>query len=117
MILALARTLRIRFFDHLLAEIDANQIVLEDIVVEHVFGGFAEIDDPFRDIRRPDSERHILRIGGARGMVIAADAADAAGDKVSVARVFPFHENAVPTKDGGRAMALGNLLARQNRSW
>ena len=36
----------IGLLDHLLAEIDADQIVLEDVVVEHVFGGFAEIDDP-----------------------------------------------------------------------
>ena len=33
--------------DHLLAEVDADQVVLEDVVVEHVLGGFAQVDDPF----------------------------------------------------------------------
>jgi hypothetical protein len=37
---------------HLLAEIDAHQVVLEDVVVEHVFGGLAQVDDPLRDGRR-----------------------------------------------------------------
>ena len=31
---------------HLLAEVHADQVVLKDVVVEHVLGGFAEIDDP-----------------------------------------------------------------------
>ncbi len=42
-------------------------------------------------------------------MVIAADAADAAGDEVRVARIFALHEDAVAAEDGGRAMALGHL--------
>ncbi len=36
----------IGFLHHLLAEIHADQVVLEDVVVEHVLGGFAEVDDP-----------------------------------------------------------------------
>ena len=48
---ALARTPGIGLLHHLLAEIDADQVVLEDIVVEHVLGGFAEIDDPFGHVR------------------------------------------------------------------
>ena len=35
---------------HLLAEIDADQVVLEDVVVEHVLGRLAEIDDPLAQI-------------------------------------------------------------------
>ena len=66
---------------------------------------------------RPDAERHILRVGGAGGVVVAADAADAAGDEVSVARIFAFHENAVSAKDGGGAVTLGHLSLRRNRSW
>ena len=31
-----------------IAEIDADEIVLEDVVVEHVLGSFAEVDDPLR---------------------------------------------------------------------
>src|SRR5271165_3466707 len=42
-------------------------------------------------------------------MVVAADAADAAGDEMGVARVFATHEKAVAAEDGRRAMALGYL--------
>ena len=94
---------------HLLAEIDAHQVVLEDVVVEHVLGGFAQIDDPLAQRRRLDAERHVLRIGRAGGVVIAADAADAAGDEVGVARIFALHENAVAAKDRRGAVALGHL--------
>ena len=31
--------------DHLLAEVHADQVLLEDVVVEHVLGGLAEVDD------------------------------------------------------------------------
>ena len=37
---------------HLLAEVDADQVLLEDVVVEHVLGGFAEVDDPLAEVRR-----------------------------------------------------------------
>jgi hypothetical protein len=48
-------------------------------------------------------------------MIVAADAADTAGDKVCVSRIFAFHENAVTAEDGGGAVALGNLtLAEVN---
>jgi hypothetical protein len=43
-------------------------------------------------------------------VVITADAADTAGDEVRVTRIFTFHENAVPTKNGRSAVALGNFL-------
>ena len=42
-------------------------------------------------------------------MIIAANTADSAGNKMRVARIFPFHENAIATKDGGRAVTLGDL--------
>ena len=47
---------------HLLAEVDADQVVLEDVVVEHVLGGLAEIDDPLGHAAASDAERHVLRI-------------------------------------------------------
>ena len=100
----------IGLLDHLLAEIHADQIVLENIVIEHVLGGFAKIDDPLGDRRRLYAKRHVLRIGGAGGVVVAANAANAAGDEVSVARVFALHENAVPAKDGRGAVALDHML-------
>ena len=99
----------IGFLDHLLAEIDADQVVLEDVVVEHVLGRFAEIDDPLGDRRRPNAKRHVLRIVGAGRMVVAADAADAAGDEVGVARVLALHEDAVAAEDRRGAVALGDL--------
>ena len=37
---------RVGFLHHLLAEVDEDQVVLEDAVVEHVLGGFTQIDDP-----------------------------------------------------------------------
>ncbi len=41
-------------------------------------------------------------------MVVAADAADAAGDEVGVARVLALHEDAVATEDRRGALALGH---------
>ena len=38
---------RVCFLDHHLAEIDADEIVLENVVIEHVLGCFTEIHDPF----------------------------------------------------------------------
>ena len=80
-----------------------------DVVVEHVFRSFAEIDDPFSDGWGLDTEGHVLRIDSAGGMVVAANTADAAGDEVSVTRVFAFHENAVAAKYGRSAVAFGDF--------
>ena len=62
--------------DHLLAKVHADQIFLEDIVIEHVLGRFAEVDDPFAEGRRLNAERHVLGVNGAGGVVVAADAAN-----------------------------------------
>ncbi len=91
---------------HLLAKVHTDQVVLENVVVEHVLGGFAEIDDPLPKSRRSDAECHILRVHGAGGVIVAADAADTAGDEVGVARVFALHENAIAAKDRRSAVAL-----------
>ena len=104
---------RVGLLDHLLAEVDADQVVLEDVVVEHVFGRFAQVDDPLGDGRRPDAEGHVLGVDGAGGVVVAADAADAAGDEVGVARVLALHEDAVAAEDRRRAVALDDLLVRE----
>ena len=106
---AFAQHAGIGLLHHLLAEVHAHQVVLEDVVVEHVLGGFAQVDDPFGHGRRLDAERHVLRISGAGGVVVAADAADAAGDEVRVARILALHEDAVAAKDGRGAVALGDL--------
>src|SRR6476659_7833028 len=93
---------RIRFSDHLLTEIYADQIVLEDVVIEHVLSRFAQVDDPLGHRRRSYTKRHVLSVGSAGGVVVSADAADTAGNKVGIARVFTLHENAVTTKDRRR---------------
>jgi hypothetical protein len=100
---------RIGLLHHLLAEVDPDQVVLEDVVVEHVLGGLAEVEDPLAQRRRLDPERHVLRVDGAGGVVVAADPADAAGDEVRVARVLAFHEDAVAAEDVGAAVALRHL--------
>ena len=51
---------------HLLAEVDADQVVLKDVVVEHVLGGFAEIDDPLSQCGGSNAEGHVLRIARRR---------------------------------------------------
>src|SRR5919198_2535315 len=101
---------RIRFLHHLFAEVHAHQVVLKDVVIEHVLGGFAQIDDPLTERGRLDAERHVLRITRAGGVVVAADPADAAGDEMRVPRVLAFHEDAVPAEDGRGAVALRHLF-------
>ena len=58
---------------------------------------------------RSHAEGHVLRVAGAGGVVVAADAADAAGDEVGVARVLALHEDAVAAEDRRGAVALGDL--------
>ena len=41
-------------------------------------------------------------------MIIAADAADAAGDEVGIARIFALHEHAIAAEDGRGAVAFGD---------
>src|ERR1700689_2050081 len=94
---------------HLLAKIYAHQVVLKDVVIEHVLGGLAQVDDPLSQRRWFHAKRHVLRVHRAGGVVVAADAADSAGDEVGIARVFALHENAVAPKDGGCAVALGDF--------
>src|SRR5262249_52406591 len=96
--------------DHLFAEVDADEVLLEDVVVEHVLGGLAEVHDPLAKGWRPNVVCHLLRVARTGRMVVAADSADAAGDEMSVARVLAFHEDAVAPEDRGRAEALRNLL-------
>src|SRR3984957_17242009 len=101
--------LRIRLLHHLLAEIHTDEIVLKNIVVEHVLGGFTEVYDPLRERGWAHAERHVLRVGGAGGMVVAANPADAAGDEMRVSRVLAFHEYAIAPEDRRRAVALSDL--------
>ena len=100
---------RVGLGDHLLAEVDPDQVLLEDVVVEHVLGGLAEVDDLLAEGRRVHAVGHVLRVARAGGVVVAADAADAAGDEVGVARVLALHEDAVAAEDRRRAVALGDL--------
>ena len=81
---------RVGLGDHLLAEVDPDQVLLEDVVVEHVLGRLAEVHDLLAERRRVHAVRHVLRVARARCVVVAADAADAAGDEVGVAGSLPF---------------------------
>src|ERR1700723_2149376 len=94
---------------HLFTEIHTNPIVLKDVVVEHVLGGFTQVDNPFSNRGWLHSKRHVLRVGGAGGMVVSTDAADAAGNKVSIPRILSLHENAVTAKDRGGTVTFSNL--------
>ena len=95
--------------DHLLAEVHADQVLLEDVVVEHVLGGLTEVDDLLAECRRVHAVGHVLGVHRARRVVVAADAADAAGDEVGVARVLALHEDAVAAEDRRRAVAVDDL--------
>src|SRR4029450_81480 len=100
----------IGLLQHALAEVAQDELLLEDVVIEHVLGGLAEVDDPLAEVRRLHAVRHVLAVAGAGRVVVAADAADAAGDEVGVARILPLHEDAVAAEDGRGRMALGHLL-------
>ena len=95
--------------DHLLAVVHPDQVLLEDVVVEHVLGRLAEVDDPLTQVRGPHAVGHLLRVAGAHGVVVAADPADAAGDEVGVAGVLALHEDAVAAEDRRGALALDDL--------
>ena len=99
----------IGFLDHLLAEIHAHEVVLEDVVVEHVLGGLAEIDDPLTESGRAHTKGHVLRVGGTSGVVVATDSADAAGDEMRVARILTLHENAVAAENRRGAVTFRDL--------
>ncbi len=96
--------------DHLGAEVHADQVLLEDVVVEHVLGGLAQVDDPLGEVRRADPVGHVLVVDRAGRVVVTADAADAAGDEVRVPRVLALHEDAVAAEDRRGAVALDDLL-------
>ncbi|MGH6837171.1 MAG: hypothetical protein ACREC9_16945 [Methylocella sp.] len=77
-------------------------------MIEHILGGFAKVGNPFRDGWRLDTVGHVLGIDLASGVVVAANAADAAGDEMGVARVLALHENAVAAENRRRRMAIGD---------
>ena len=95
---------------HPLAEVHPDQVLLEDVVVEHVLRGLAQVDDPLAQVRRADPVGHVLVVDRAGGVVVAADPADPAGNKVRVAGVFPLHEDAVAAEDRRGAVALRDPL-------
>src|ERR1051326_2236018 len=101
------RLRRLRFIEytgigglhHSFAKVHSDEVVLKDVVVEHVLRGLTEIDDPIREGRHADAEGHILRVYGAGRVIVAADTADPAGDEMRVTRIFVLHEYAVATED------------------
>ena len=105
-VLRLVQDLRIGLRHHLLAVVDPDQVLLEDVVIEHVLGGFAEVDQPLAEMRRLYSVRHVLAVTRTGGVVVTADSANAAGNEMSVARVFALHEDRVAPEDRRRAVAF-----------
>ena len=108
-VLRLGQHARIGLGDHLLAVVDADQVLLEDVVVEHVFRGLAEVDDPLAEMRRLHAVGHVLRVARTGGVVVTADAADTAGDEVGVARILALHEDRVAAEDRRGAVALDDF--------
>src|SRR5262249_531800 len=84
--------------------------LLEDVVVEHVLGGLAKIEDPLAEVGRTRAVSHVLRVAGAGRMVVTADATDAAGDEMRVAGILSLPEDAVAAEAGERAESLVGLL-------
>lgn len=99
--------------DHLLAVVDPDQVLLEDVVVEHVLGCLAQVDDPFTEVRWDHPVGHVLVVHRAGGVVVATDPADTTGDEMRVARVLALHENGVPAEDRGAAVALSHSACRE----
>ena len=100
---------RVRLPDHLLAVVHEEQVVLVDGVVEHKLGRLTEVHDPLAQVRRLHPVGHVLGVDRADRVVVPADAADAAGDEVRVARVLALHEHAVAAEERGGALALHHL--------
>ena len=101
---------RVGLRHHPLAEVHPDQVLLEDVVVEHVLRGLAQVDDPLTEVRRAHAVGHVLVVDRAGRVVVTADAADAAGDEVRVPRVLALHEDAVAAEDRRGAVALDDLL-------
>src|ERR1700730_605533 len=95
-LLGLRQYARIRLLHHLLAEVHADQVVLKDVVIEHVFGGLTEIYDPLRDCRWAYVERHVLCVRGASRVVVTANPADAVVIKCASRGSFPFMKMLYP---------------------
>ena len=108
-LLRLLEHARVGLLHHLLAEVHEHQVVLEDDVVEDVLGRLAEVHDPLAERRRLHAVGHVLRVLRADGVVVAADAADAARDEVRVARVLALHEHAVAAEQRRGALARHHL--------
>ena len=90
---------------HALAEVHPDQVLLVEVVVEHVLGGLGQVDDPLGQVGRLDPVGHLLGVHRGGGVVVAADAADPAGDHVGVAGVLALHEDAVAPEDRRRGVA------------
>ena len=100
----------VSFANHLFAKIHADEIVLKDAVVEHVLRRLAEIDNPFTQRRCFDPISHVLRVNRASRMVVAANTANTAGNKMRISRILVLHEDGIAAKDRGRAVTFRHSL-------
>jgi hypothetical protein len=71
-----------------------------------MYSAASEVDDPIGERRRLHAEGHVLRVDCAGGVIVAADAADPAGDEVGITRILATEEHAVATEDRRGAPAL-----------
>ena len=104
---------RVRLLHHLLAEVHVRHAVVEDRVVEDVVRGLGQVEGHVAQGRRLHAVGHVLVEAGAGAVVVTADAADAAGYEVRVARVDPLHEDVEAAEDHRRRVALRYLLVRE----
>ena len=101
---------RVGLLDHLLGVVHVRHAVVVDRVVEHEVRGLREVERVVAELRRLDPVGHVLVQARAGAVVVTADAADAAGDEVRVARVDALHEDVEAAEDHRRRVALEDLL-------
>src|SRR5215216_1289901 len=79
------------------------------MVWSKMYSAASQVVDPLGQRRHRYPVGHVLGVDRADGVVVPADAADAAGDEVRITRVLALHEDAVAAEDGGSALALDHL--------
>src|SRR5260370_23586791 len=81
---------RIGFAHHYFAEIDADQIVLENVVIEHVLRCLTQVNNPLRHCWRFYPVCHILGVNSAKDVSITTYPTNPASDAMAVPAVLLF---------------------------
>ena len=109
-LLRLLEEARVGVLHHLLGVVHVRHAVVVDRVVEHEVRRLGQVEGVVAERRRLDPVGHVLVQARAGAVVVTADAADAAGDEVGVARVDPLHEDVEAAEDHRGAVALQDFL-------